>query len=387
VTTDLTDKTQTVVLVGGGVNVSGKEIVMLALARGLQSAGFNVVFCTSIWGGAGEFVSRLTADRFKFYRLRLGFISKSLSWKPIIWTLDQLRYWPALVIGYMKAMREAAPKAVIHTNWHHALLLLPLLRKDRDIYWSHETLPGNWLYGCIFRAIATRVRYVVCVSDAVARSLEIFGLGANKIVIVHNGIVETEQMRNNLECSSSEICIGVAGQIGAWKGHEDLIDAFEILVRSHKNLSLKVFGNCSGDFAIHLKNRTAELGIKDKVFWAGFVKDQALIYSAMHICVVPSRSEDPLPTTAIEAGFWGLPVVATAAGGLSEIVEDSVTGLLVPVAVPVELAKAIEQLVLSSELRRKMGQSARERMRGLFSEQRFIKSFSDLLERDTESTS
>lgn len=365
-----------IVLVGGGNMIAGKEIMMLVLARGLREAGVRVEFITSLWGGKGEFVSRLDAEGFKYYRARLGFISLSMSWKPFIWTLDQLRYWPSLVIGYLNAIRAAAPNAVVHTNWHHAMLLLPFLDRHRDIYWSHEIVPDKWHYGVVFRAIAERVALIVCVSHAAARSLVNLGIEPERIVVIHNGIPELSSAFSDADSVRTCICVGIAGQIGAWKGHDDLVDAFARLARTHETLILKIVGNCEGEFAIALKGRIAALGLERRVVSAGFVNDRKLIYADMDICVVPSRSEDPLPTTAIEAGFCGLPVVATATGGLPEIVEDGVTGLLVPVATPHELADAIDRLVRSPDLRRRMGANARARMRRLFSEQRFIQDFS-----------
>ena len=355
--------------------------MLLALGRGLRKAGFNVEFITTIWGGEGEFASRLKSEGFKFFRIRLGFISMSLRWKPIIWTLDQLRYWPSLVIGYLGAIKAAAPATVIHSNWHHALLLMPFLDRRRDIYWSHEIVPDKWHYGRIFRGIADRTSCMVCVSHAAARSLLAVGINPAKIVVIHNGIAAFASGRSHAAAHGA-LCVGIAGQIGAWKGHGDLVEAFGLLAQTHAGLTLKIFGNREGEFASLMKNRIAELGLQSRVDWAGFVKDRALIYAEMDICVVPSRFEDPLPTTAIEAGFCGLPVVATVAGGLPEIVEDGTTGMLVPVGAPNELAGAIDKLVRSPELRRRMGEAGRERMRRLFSEQRFVDEFSGLLSKN-----
>lgn len=368
-----------VVLVGGGSIVAGKEIMMLVLARGLRDTGIRVEFITSLWGGKDEFVLQLKSDGFKFYRLRLGFISLSLRWKPFVWTLDQLRYWPSLVIGYLKAIKAAAPKAVVHTNWHHALFLMPFLNRDRDIYWSHEIVPNQWHYRLVFRAIADRVAFVVCVSHAAARSLVTLGIIDAKIVVIHNGIPELDAALSNANAVRTGLCVGIAGQIGVWKGHDDLVEAFRLLAQTHENLILKIVGSCEGDFAISLRSRIADAGLTHRVVWAGFVKDRALIYGDMDICVVPSRSEDPLPTTAIEAGFCGLPVVATETGGLPEIVEDGITGLLVPVGAPSKLAEAIDRLARSPDLRRWMGANARERMQRLFSEQRFVQEFCNQL--------
>lgn len=375
----MTKEPATVLLIGGGNIIAGKEIMLLTLARGLRGAGMNVEFITSIWGGKGEFLSRLQSEGFRFHRLRLGFISLSLQWEPMLWTLDQLRYWPSLVVGYLKTVRAVNPDAVVHTNWHHALLLLPFLDRSRDVYWCHEIVPDKWLYRQVFRALARRTLRIASVSHATARSLAALGISPAKIVVIHNGIADIGGFHENSNSGHASVCIGIAGQIGRWKGHEDLIEAFGLLTKTNCDLTLRIVGNAEGGFARNLRARIAQLGLDGRVVWTGFIQDRTLIYGGIDICVVPSRSEDPLPTTAIEAAFCALPVVATNAGGLPEIVEDGVTGLLVPVGAPDQLAEAIGKLVADPELRRRMGEQGRVRAGRMFLEQRFIGEFCRLL--------
>ena len=73
---------------------------------------------------------------------------------------------------------------MVHTNWQHCLLLLPLLRRERDIYWAHEIPPPLRHYGYVFRAIAGRAGRIVCVSQAVADRMLSLGVPTNKVVVV-----------------------------------------------------------------------------------------------------------------------------------------------------------------------------------------------------------
>jgi glycosyltransferase involved in cell wall biosynthesis len=378
----------TVVLVGGGSIIGGKEVMMLTLGRGLKRAGARVAFITSLWGGKDEFVARLKSEAFEYHRVRLGFLSISLQWKPIIWTLFQLFYWPALVVGYLRAVRSIRPDVVIHTNWHHALLLLPFLDRRRDIYWNHEAPPHRWHYGFVFRAIAARVSGVVCVSHAAARALERLGVGATRITIIHNGIAElgcacgntagralAGAMAGGGALYDEPLSIGIVGQIGSWKGHDDLLEAFRALSERYRGLTLRIYGANDGPYCADLRQRIATLGLAGRVAWTGFLSDRRLIYESMDICVVPSRIEEALGNVAIEASQCGLPVIATMVGGLPEVVEDGVTGLLVAPSAPRELEMAIERLLESRELRTRMGANGRKRVAAYFSEAVFIRSF------------
>jgi glycosyltransferase involved in cell wall biosynthesis len=363
----------TVVIVGGGNIVSGKEIVMLHLARGLRSAGCQVVFITSMWGGRSEFVSRLRADRFDYHRIRLGFISISLRLKPIIWTLDQLRYFPALVVGYLKAIRKIAPQVIIHTNWHHALLLIPFLDCRRDIYWSHEIIPIHHRTTPVFRMIANRVSAFVCVSDAAARGFALNGVSMSKILTIHNGfplaaVVPPLNVGKTLR-------LGIVGQIGPWKGHDDLLEALCMVVQKGLSVLLRIFGSGQREYIDSLKRKMIDFGLSNSIEWCGFVDEQDKIFSEFDVCIVPSRFEDPLPTAAVEASGYGRPVIASRIGGLPEIVIHDETGLLVDSNNPQQLAQAIETFCLAPNLVRKMGHAARKRAKAEFSDARFVARF------------
>lgn len=366
-------KADTIALFGGGPVIAGKEIVSLVLARGLRDRGFCTVWITSHWEGKGDFVAILRAEKFEFYRLRLGFISISLSWKPIIWTLDQLRYWPALIFGYAKLMRQLRPRAVIHNNWHHAFLLAPALVQSRDVYWCHEIVPNNWRYRWVFRLISRRVGCVVCVSHAVYRSLEALGVDRNKLVVVHNG--SEFEFSVPAPRSAAPLRLGIVGQIGPWKGHDDLVEAVAQLRDKTVPVLLKIFGKGSAGYVDSLKAKSRSLGVEHQIEWRGFVGSQALIFGEIDICVMPSRCEESFGMSALEASFAGRPVIATSAGGLPEIVKDAETGFLVEPGRPEKLADAIEVFARQPDLVLTMGHAACQRARSNFTSIRFVDEF------------
>jgi glycosyltransferase involved in cell wall biosynthesis len=373
--TDAPTQGRTIVILGGGTIVSGKEIMMINLARGLRGAGYRPVFVTSMWGGKDEFVSRLDAENFKYFRVRSGFISKTLRWKPMLWTAIQLLYWPVFVMGYLRAIKVSAPIAIIHTNWHHALLLLPFLDRHRDFYWSHEIIGDARHYRWIFQAIAKRVARVACVSQAVARSMERAGVPAERISVVYNGI--------SFDCAVAPprtdlpLRLGIVGQIGPWKGHDDALAALAQLPSG--SAVLKIFGSGQDDYAAELKHRAHVLGISDRVEWCGFVSGRASIYEGIDVCLIVSRFADPLPTVALEAGLAARPTICTNLGGLSEIVLHQVTGLHVPAHRPDLLANAVKEFVAQPKSLITMGCAAKIRVQNEFSSTRFTQRFIEVI--------
>ena len=118
----------TIAIICGAGMVSGKEIMALELGEGIRGRGIPIVYVTSRWGD-GEFSRRLNAQDFRSYRMQLGFISATLSLDCIRMTADQLVRWPKLIYDYRRFLAREQPCQVIHTNWHHLLMLWPLLRR------------------------------------------------------------------------------------------------------------------------------------------------------------------------------------------------------------------------------------------------------------------
>jgi glycosyltransferase involved in cell wall biosynthesis len=365
------------IICGAGI-VSGKEIMALELGEGLREAGAEVHFVTSRWG-SGEFSRRSEAAGFSTTRLWLGFVSATLSLNCLAMTADQLRRWPSLLLGYRRFLKAVKPAQVIHTNWHHVLLFWPLLRPRRDLFWLHEVMPNKPQYRQFFRWLRSRVGCFVAVSRAVGESLTNLGVPEDKIRIIYNGINDPgcDCSRGN---SDGALTIGIVGQIGPWKGHEDLLEAFQRVIAEHPTAQLHIFGRGSPDYEALLRRRASEMGLEEHLTWHGFVKEAAQIYSSIKLLVVPSRFEEPFGLTAVEAGFFCLPVVASRRGGLSEIVENGVTGYLFEAGNVDELAQHLISLLTSDEARKRMGQNARDRVMSLFSQSRFVQEFCQTLQ-------
>src|SRR5438093_544754 len=370
-------------LICGAGLIGGKEIIALELAEGFQTAGRGVHVVTSSWGDR-DFTRRLTEAELPFRVLPIGFISATLKLKYLAMTGEQLRRWPELLYRYRAFLRMAEPKKVIHTNWHHVLLLWPLLTPTRDLFWVHEIIPNLRHYRVLFQGLSLRLQCFVAVSNAVSQSLQRIGIPSRKIEIIYNGLSDpTANIAPISTKSNDRIRLGIVGHVGEWKGHDDLLIAFRQIVPQWPTAELHIFGKGAAEYEHHLRTVVADFDIVDRVKWHGFVKDRAAIFSELDICVVPARGDEAFGMVAIEAAGFGLPVIATRQGGLSEIVEDDVTGILVPPNDPAALAEAMLRLLADSSLRRTMGSNARERMLRLFSKQRFIQDFLTLLETHT----
>jgi glycosyltransferase involved in cell wall biosynthesis len=193
-------------------------------------------------------------------------------------------------------------------------------------------------------------------------------------VVVHNGIKDVPDRPVFVAEDDSTTTIGIVGQVGEWKGHEDFVAALAILRETGRRFKAAIFGTGTASYVEALKSRLDRLDLSDRVHWYGYVRDPNQIYSRIGICVVPSRFDEPFGLVAAEAGIRGLPVIATRRGGLPEIVVDGETGYVVDSHNPAELAERLKLLLDDAVQRRALGERARARCRVLFTTTRMVDS-------------
>jgi len=121
----------------------------------------------------------------------------------------------------------------------------------------------------------------------------------------------------------------------------------------------------TGPLEEELRRKIRELKLEPYVRMAGFIEDVPSFLSELDVFVLPSDSEG-IGLAIMEAMATGLPVVATAVGGVPEVVSDGQTGILVPPRQPKLLAQAIVRLLVDPDLARAMGAAGRNRVEALF---------------------
>ncbi len=212
---------------------------------------------------------------------------------------------------------------------------------------------------------------VIAVSDTVASYLQKgWNIPGEKFEIIPEGIdidrfilptAEGEKARQELGIEKEELVIGTVGRMTSVKGHRYLLEAISLLEEDCK--LLLVGGGRKRD---ELEKFAHKLGVQDRVVFAGDRADVPRFLEAMDIYVQSSLAEG-LGLAALEAMAAGLPVILTRCGGLADQVREKQEALLVPPGEASSIAKAIKQLILSEELREKLGSRGRELVRVGFS--------------------
>ena len=195
-------------------------------------------------------------------------------------------------------------------------------------------------------------------SRAVAAELAEHKLPIRALNVVPNGVDLTRFSVVGPAPRSGTILL--VGRLVAQKGVDIALRALVAVLSRCPKARLVVAGD--GDQALYLQRTARYLGISSHVDFVGWQTGHALValYQQANVVVVPSRYE-PFGLVALEAMACGRPVVASAAGGLAEIVADSETGFLVPPADDLRLAQRIAQLLLDYDTATRLGLAARQR--------------------------
>jgi glycosyltransferase involved in cell wall biosynthesis len=164
----------------------------------------------------------------------------------------------------------------------------------------------------------------------------------------------------------------VVGNVAALTGHKDhatLIEAMALLRPRAPETRLVIAGE--GELRSTLETRVGERGLQDRVVFAGFRRDLDRILPAFSIFCLSSHLEG-LGTSLLDAMAFGLPVVATAAGGIPEAVEDGVNGRVVPPRDPPALADALAEVLGDEATRRRLGAAGRRVFLERFTAERMV---------------
>lgn len=228
-------------------------------------------------------------------------------------------------------------------------------------------LHGRLTDTSIKRAVPVDVQgahVIVAASHAVA--LQVSDL---RPVVVHAGVDVLHDLSRDENRSRTSIVIGAACRLVPPKGLVNLIGAMASLTSEFPTLRLEIAG--SGPQRAQLEGEVNRLGLAAHVEFLGWQRDLGSLFQAWDMFAMPTLDEG-FGMAALEAMAAGLPVVATAVGGLPEVVVDSQTGYLVPPSDVAALTEHLGLLIRDPQLRRSMGAAGRDRVREHFTLDRMV---------------
>ncbi len=212
----------------------------------------------------------------------------------------------------------------------------------------------------------------VCVKELLVNK---DGIAPDKISVVYLG-VDPESMKNNpvlrkkvrdrFAISDEHIVIGNVGRLVPMKGQQYLVESFGLISTKFPNARLLLVGD--GDLLEGLQAKSKELGIADKVIFAGFSDDLVAMYSAFDLYAHSSieGGGETFPFAVLQALSQELPVVVTKVGDVPAMIDEGVNGFVVEEKNTAVFAERLSRLLLDETLRRTMSQASRKRLLELF---------------------
>ncbi len=353
--------------------------------------------------GGGQRITLKIAEYLKrFYNIRFicfndGLILKELKKLNISYDLmrapkhAKFRYfWDAILFyfNFKKYLNKNNIK-LIYCNSYFTAKLATFVSKHTKIpviWHKHiiiENKKNSYLAGQI-RKISIYVNRIICVSQAVKKSMQRIGIDDRKLCVVYNGI--SLPLKNKVKSIIRKKyklndCF-IAGTVGFFrrnKGFELLINAAEIVKQKQKNIKFFIAGRADGDkkYEDELKKIVENNNLKGTVIFGGYI-DRFSCISAFDVFVLPSFAE-PFGLVTVEAGACGVPVIAFATGGTPEIIRDGINGFLVKEVSAQKLSEKIVEVYNKRKQLKKIRQNAKRIVKEKFNEKNMQENILDIV--------
>ncbi|MEO6213863.1 MAG: glycosyltransferase family 4 protein [Vicinamibacterales bacterium] len=244
----------------------------------------------------------------------------------------------------------------------------PLIASRRVDFHLRGSALSRWNY--------RQVDCFICASDAIRAMLLGDGVEATRAVTVHEGIdlehaaaAEAAPLHEELWLPHGSPVVGNVAALVPHKGQKHLVEAAALVVRQVPDARFVIAGE--GELQSALEHQIKHLGLEKHVILAGFRPDILSVHKAFDLFVMSSVTEG-LGTSVLDAMACGRPVVGTTAGGIPEVVQDGVTGMLVAPRDHQAMADAIVTLLKDEGLRARMGAAGLSLAHARFSAERMV---------------
>jgi len=378
------DQPVNVLVVDCSIGVGGAEVTLLSLLRRLDRTRFVPMAAVA---GEGRFRQRLT---------EIGVESYIVPMDPLLCTRNPFRLvrYPLAVCAAVRALARLIRErdvSLVHTNSMRAHLYgllaarwvgVPAVPHLQDLHRRPVArriicfLFGHWADRIVVNSRAVRALF-----DDDRRCRDKVELIYPALEVEHfDPATSPREVQAEFGLDGCYPVVGLIANIHPMKRPEELIRAAPAVLAEFPTACFLLIGDTSPaprDYLEFLQQLVEELGLSERVIFTGFCQEIIPFYAAIDMLVLPSSGE-PFGKVMIEAMAMQKPVIGAADGGPLEVIEDGITGRLVPPLDPHALAGAIVEVARDRERARAFGMAGRERVKQAYTFERYVAAFETL---------
>ncbi len=352
----------TVLHINAGKVWSGIEQRIFSISRSLNNKQFRIILAVS---PSSSLYKKVGSHNIPLLSLKIG------KWKfnPItIWKLS--RFLKTHKVDILHTHRSSD-----HWIGVLAVRLFGLSSQCRLIRTRHNftRIENNCINNKLYKKWTDRI---IAVAEVIRKRLiDENNISENKIITIHSSIdakkfnsnFSGEAIRKEFNIASDTVVLGMIGRLREHKDYPNIFAALDILIKKVRNIKLLIVGD--GILELQLKSMVQKMQLADYVIFAGKRENIPEILSEIDIFVLSSSVEGS-PAVIKEALIMEKPVVSTNAGGIPEIIQNGVTGILVPPHNPEALANGILDMINDMNKALEMAREGKQVVINEFSETR-----------------
>lgn len=300
----------------------------------------------------------------------------------------RFRYDPAPIFQFSSLLKLEKPD-ILETHGHKANFVAFVLTRFFKVPWIsfvHGWTDEDWKIKAYNRLDKFILKYpdrVVAVSKGLASKLYGSNIQQDKIRIIYNAVPEKNlhedypalEVRKEFNIPKRHKLLGVIGRLSPEKGQIYFLQAFSQVIENFPDVTALMAGEGPDEKELRAFCTAKNLG--SRVIFAGYQKNITSIYESLDVVILPSLSEG-MPMVALEGMLAGKPVIGTKVGGTPEVIVQQKTGLLVPPADPVSLARAILELITDEKKLKTFSENSRKFVRDKFSLEKRVETIVEL---------
>lgn len=349
-------------------NWGGAQRYVFDVAVASKKAGYEVLVVSGVEG--------ILTEHLREAGIKTAIIS---AMKRDIALMSEIRSFRAL----LTIIREFKPN-IVHGNSSKAGGLAALAGRLSGVHrilftshgWAFNEQRPLWqkvVIGAFHYSTVLLAHKTICVSSALRQDAAWMPFVSKRFFVVHNGVSPVELLSRNdartrlapdlAHSFPTALWIGSIAELHPSKGLDTLVEAFAAI--AHELPVVLVLMGDGTEWA-KLQKLVQIYDLPDRVVLTGFVKDASAHLNALDVFVLPSQTES-LGYVLLEAGLASLPAIGTRVGGIPEVLEDGVTGLLVPPSKSIALSQALTELLTDEPLRNRLGTALHDKVMQDFS--------------------